>query len=113
MEDIDVRLPQNERALNLITSKESDTQNWSSLSLVECNARKDSYHSHMYGIAMLWRNTPPSDEQMEQLHHDYPLRAYSQRLCHIGPDFQESLDDDVPTKEESNEEKEKKLQYYD
>lgn len=45
--DIDVRLPQNTRAINVTTSKKLDTQHVLTLSTVERNARTISYHSHM------------------------------------------------------------------
>lgn len=86
------------------TSKDLNTQHGSTFTLSKCNAWIDSYHSHMFGMAIMrlsWRGHPPTEAEIDQLHHDYPLSASAQRLYCIGPDFEKSSDDDFHTKEEN------------
>lgn len=49
---------------------------------------------------MIYRGRHKTNTELEKLKKDYPLREHTKFICCIGTNFQELLDDDVPTNED-------------
>lgn len=57
----------------------------------------------MYGLTMLQlkiEGRPTTQQEVRTVELDYPLRPHARTMLRIGLDFDEPLDDDVPTDEE-------------
>jgi hypothetical protein len=74
------------------------------LSVADRQARDESWMGRMFGMAELQLQIggrPVTANEMVELADRYPLTDSAMRMCRIGPDFQEPLDDDEPTVEEA------------
>ncbi|XP_016577508.2 uncharacterized protein LOC107875339 isoform X2 [Capsicum annuum] len=101
-EDVDYKPPVNLRPLDFSRTK-GPASYGVTLTMPERQARNDEITARMYGLTMLQLKIggrPATEQEIRAVELDYPLGPHARTMLRIGPDFDEPLDDDVPTEEE-------------
>ncbi|MCE3216542.1 hypothetical protein HAX54_006842 [Datura stramonium] len=100
-EEADYRPVYDPRGIDVTETKEPEGINGPVLSVNKHNTQIDNMLSHLYGMKMLQlRMNGVTEEKLQQLNMDYPLREHSRDLCRVGPGFEDLLDDDVAKEDE-------------
>ena len=99
-EPADHKLPHNPKKVDLTKIKDPETGQGINLTTAERHARDESFFRHLYGMTrftMMNGGRVPTDAELRQLDYDYPLNEHARAMCGVGVNFEEPLDDDVPT----------------
>ncbi|KAH0650410.1 hypothetical protein KY284_030322 [Solanum tuberosum] len=86
--------------VDVTRTKAHDPSHGPVLTVIDRQARDDSWMGRMFGMAelQLWiGGRPVTENEMETLAKRYPLTDSAMYMCRMGPAFQEPIDDDDAT----------------
>uniref|UniRef100_M1DSX8 Uncharacterized protein n=1 Tax=Solanum tuberosum TaxID=4113 RepID=M1DSX8_SOLTU len=102
-ENMDYMAPLFPAPVDITRTKGTDTEFGPTLTTAERYRRDELIMARMYGLEMLHHQNgylASTDMQLGDIERHYPLNAHAKALLVIGPEFRESIDNDIPTDEE-------------
>uniref|UniRef100_M1DXZ7 Uncharacterized protein n=1 Tax=Solanum tuberosum TaxID=4113 RepID=M1DXZ7_SOLTU len=102
-ENVDYMAPLFAALVDITRTKGPDTEFGQTLTTIERHRRDELIMARIYGLEMLRHQNgcrASTDMHLGDVERRYPLNDYAKALLGIGPEFRESVDNDILTDEE-------------